>query len=215
MPDPAARDPHTLAFDRQGLLWFTVQGADMVGRLAPVTGKIDLVRVPTPRAQPYGLAIDSSGVPFFDEFGSNKIGRIDPKTLRIREYVLPHPESRPRRIAITADDMVWYTDYGRGYLGRLDPATGTATEWASPSGPDSRPYAIAVRDDALWYVESNTAPNSLVRFDPKAAKFQTWRIPAGGGVVRNMVTTADGRLALAESGVNCIALASVARASGQ
>jgi virginiamycin B lyase len=199
-----------LAFDRQVVIWFTVQNGDMVGRLAPASGHIRLLRVPTPKANPYGLAIDSKGTPFFDEFGAPKIGRIDPKALAIREYLLPHADSRPRRIAVTADDAVWYTDYGRGYLGRLDPETGATREWASPGGPESRPYAIAVLDSAIWYVESNTRPNALVRFDPATARFQTWTIPAGGGVVRNMVT-ADGRLALAESGVNRIALVSIGR----
>ncbi len=58
---------------------FTVQGADMVGRLNPQTGAIKLVTVPTPKANPYGMVITSQGVPYFDEFGSNKLARIDPR----------------------------------------------------------------------------------------------------------------------------------------
>ena len=50
---------------------------------------------------------------------------------------------------------------------------------------------------------------TLVRFDPRTEKFQTWIIPAGGGVVRNMMTTRDGNLALAESGVNRVALVEI------
>jgi virginiamycin B lyase len=49
----------------------------------------------------------------------------------------------------------------------------------------------------------------LVRFDPKTEKFQSFRIPSGGGVVRNMTPTRDGGLALAESGVNKVALATI------
>ena len=90
--------------------------------------------------------------------------------------------ARPRRIAITSDDVVWYTDYARGYLGRLDPATGGVEEWPSPSGARSRPYGIAALDDALWYCETGVEPNTLVRFDPATRTFQTWVIPAGGGV---------------------------------
>ena len=41
---------------------------------------------------------------------------------------------------------------------------------------------------------------------PKAEKFQTWEIPSGGGVVRNMMVTQDGNLVLACSGVDRIAL---------
>ncbi|HKU25496.1 MAG TPA: hypothetical protein VJQ54_08495 [Candidatus Sulfotelmatobacter sp.] len=206
MPDPAARDPHTLVFDQQGTLWFTVQGADMVGRLIPSTGKITLMKVPTGRALPYGMVVSSKGIPFFVEFGSNKIGSIDPASLQVREYVLPHADSRPRRIAITSDDALWYSDYARGYLGRFVPATGKVSEWPSPGGPKSQPYGIAAVRDVIWYSESGVEPNTIVRFDPKTEKFQTWAIPSGGGVVRNMSVTRDGNIALACSGVNKVGL---------
>ncbi len=210
LPDPKARDPHTPLFDKNGILWFTVQSANMVGRLDPKTGAIKLVTSPTPKSNPYGMVINSKGVPFFDEFGSNKIGTIDPKTMAIREYVLPNPESRPRRIAITSDDVIWYGDYRRGYLGRLDPKTGAVTEWASPGGPKSMPYGITVLRDVVWYSESGVKPNTLVRFDPKTAQFESWIIPSGGGVVRNMMPTKDGKgFALACSGVNGVALVTI------
>lgn len=209
MPDPAARDPHTLIFDQKGTIWFTAQGADMVGKLTPKTGEIKLVHVPTPRANPYGMVVTSKGVPFFVEFGSNKVASIDPETMEIHEFVLPHADSRPRRVAITRDDIIWYTDYARGYLGRLDTKTGSATEWASPGGPKSQPYGIAAIGNILWYSESGVKPNTVVRFDPATEKFQTWVIPSGGGVVRNMMATKDGNLWLACSGVNRIAFVQI------
>jgi virginiamycin B lyase len=48
-----------------------------------------------------------------------------------------------------------------------------------------------------------------VRFDPKTEKFQTWAIPGGGGVVRNMMPTKNGDLVMAESGVNTVALVNI------
>jgi virginiamycin B lyase len=209
MPDPAAKDPHTLLLAPNGSIYFTVQGGNRVGRLNPKTGEIRLATSPTPHSNPYGMVIDSHGVPFFVEFGSNKVGRIDPDTLAIHEFVLPNPDSRPRRVAITHDDIIWYSDYARGYLGRLDPKTGNVTEWPSPGGPNSRPYGITAIGDVIWYSESNTSPNTLVRFDTKTQKFQTWAIPSGGGVVRNMVHTPDGNLWLTCSGVNKIAFVEV------
>ena len=213
MPDPAAKDPHTLLLAPNGNIYFTVQGANRVGRLNPKTGEIKLVQSPTPRSNPYGMVIDSHGVPFFVEFGANKVARLDPDTLEIHEFVLPHAESRPRRVAITADDMIWYSDYGRGYLGRLDPRTGQVTEWASPGGPNSQPYGITAIGNAIWYSESNVSPNTLVRFDIPTQKFQTWAIPSGGGVVRNMVHTPEGNLWLACSGVNKIAFVEIGKAT--
>lgn len=52
-------------------------------------------------------------------------------------------------------------------------------------------------------------PNTIVRFDPKTERFQTWTIPYGVVVVRNMEVTKDGNLALACSGVNRVALVEI------
>jgi len=209
MPDPAARDPHTPMFDQKGNLWFSVQQANMVGRLNPQTNAIKLVTMPTTRSLPYGMVISSTGVPFLVLFGTNKVASLDPDTMAVKEYPLPNPETRPRRIGITSDDAIWYTDYSRGYLGRLDPKTGAVKEWPTPSGPQSQPYGITVFKDIIWYSESAIRPNTLVRFDPKTEKFQSWVIPSGGGVVRHMMTTAQGNLVLACSGVNRVALVEV------
>jgi virginiamycin B lyase len=72
-----------------------------------------------------------------------------------------------------------------------------------------RAYAIAILKGAVWYSESGIRPNTLVRFDPATEKFQTWVIPSGGGVVRNMMVTLDGNLVMACSGVNRVALVEV------
>jgi virginiamycin B lyase len=203
---PEAGDPHTLIFDNNGVLWFTMQVANRIGRLDPKTGEIKLLTPPTANARPYGMALNSKGIVFFVEFGANKVGSIDPKTMQFREYPLPDPASRPRRITITSDDIVWYSDYSRGYLGRLDPATGKVTEWQSPSGPKSEPYGISAIDDVIWYSESGSTPNTVVRFDPKTEKFQSWAIPGGGNIVRNTSVTRDGNFLLANSLVNGITL---------
>ena len=203
------RDPHTPLFAPNGMLFFTAQGANYIGRINPKTGEIKVQKTPTDHANPYGMVMTSKGVPFVCDFGTNKIIEINPDTLAIKEYPLPNPDSRPRRIAISPDDVIWYADYSRGYLGRLDPKTGRVSEWASPSGPKSQPYGITYLNGAIWYVESAIKPNVLVRFDMKTEKFQSWKIPGGGGVVRNIKSTRDGNIVMAESGVNKIALVEI------
>jgi len=173
------------------------------------TGEIKLATAPSPKTNPYGMVIDSKGTPWFVQFNVNKLASINPNTMEIKEYTLPNPETRPRRVAITSDDVLWYADYSRGYLGRFDTNTGAVREWASPGGPMSQPYGITALNDVIWYSESAVSPNTLVRFDPKTEKFQTWIIPSGGGVVRNMMTTADGNLVMACSGRNRVALVEI------
>jgi virginiamycin B lyase len=209
LPKPEARDPHTLLIDQSGIVWFTVQSANMVGRLDPMTGQIMLATSPTAMSSPYGMVLTSKGVPYFCEFGANKLASIDPATMTIQEYKLPHIDSRPRRVAITPDDIIWYTDFARGYIGRFDPATGKISEYPSPGGPQSQPYGIAFAKGAVWYSESGLRPNTLVRFDPAHEVFQSWIIPSGGGVVRNMMATHDGNVVIAESGVDRVALVEI------
>jgi virginiamycin B lyase len=205
-------DPHTPIFDRNGVLWFTAQSANLIGRLDPLTGEITLLSPPTKDSAPYGLVFGADGALYVAEFGANKIARLDPTTLRIEEFALPHEDARPRRIAATGDGYIWYTDFTRGRLGRLNPRNGEVVDWASPGGAQSGPYAIAALGDDLWYVETGDEQNMLVRFDPKTQGFERWPIPSGGGVVRNMVATPAGGLALACSGVDKIALVTISPA---
>jgi virginiamycin B lyase len=209
LPDASAKDPHTLNFDQSGILWFTVQQANMIGRLDPATGAIKLVTSPTPKSRPYGLKISAQGVPVVVEFGTNKIATIDPQTMAIKEYALPNPAARPRRLAIDPDGMVWYADFSRGYLGRLDLATGDVKEWPSPSGAKSEPYGIVFTNKAVWYSESAAKPNTIVRFDPVTEKFQSWAIPGGGDIVRNMDVAPDGNPVIADSLTNQVGLVDI------
>lgn len=208
-PTPERGDPHTLIFDKEGILWFTMQNLNRIGRLDPKTGEMKLLTPPTANSRPYGMALNSKDIVFFVEFGANKVGSIDPKTLEFREYKLPDAAARPRRIAITSDDIVWYSDYARGYLGRLNPATGEVSEWPSPSGSKSEPYGISAINDIIWYSESGSTPNTVVRFDPKTEKFQSWAIPGGGNIVRNTSVTREGDFVLANSLMNEVTLVSI------
>ena len=62
MPDPAARDPHTMIFDEsEEHIWFTLQGANMIGRLNIETRKVDLITSQTEKSRPYGIKMAPNG----------------------------------------------------------------------------------------------------------------------------------------------------------
>ena len=215
MPDPAARDPHTAVFDKQGNLWFTLQASNMVGRLIPATGDIKLVKMPTPKSRPYGIKLSAEGSP---------VGRLQRQQLlgqnRSRDDGNPGiPLARPEdnraspRFRERRDDLVCQLLAWAAWAG-LDPKTGQVKEWPSPSGPKSHPYAIAVVDDIVWYNESGQRPDALVRFDPATERFQSWAIPSGGiyaGIVRHMRPTREGNLLIHQSSTNRIILVTLKR----
>lgn len=211
MPDPAARDPHTPLILSNGDMWFTLQNSNMLGRIVPDTGDIRLTTMPRESARPYGIKEDSHGMIWIAYRGSNAIAKVNPDSWEITEYETPNPnpESHPgnhyvRRLAIAEDDTVWYVDSGRGHIGQLNPDTGNIKEWPSPSGPQSHPYAIAVVNGIVWYNESHQRPDALVRFDPANETFQSWAVPSGIGIIRNMNGTPDGNLVIHQSSSNTV-----------
>jgi virginiamycin B lyase len=191
MPDDnSARDPHTMAFNNEGDIWFTSQGANSVGLFDVDTGEPEIISVPTPRARPYGIIMDQNMErPWICLFGTNKLATVDPETMELKEIELPNEDSRPRRLAQTSDGVIWYGDYSRGYIGNYNPEDGSIQEWPLPSGENSRPYAVTVDDqDRVWLVETGVSPNMFVGFDTKSKEFvSSTAIESGGGTVRHMV----------------------------
>ena len=141
---------------------------------------------------------------------SDQALKIDRRTYEVRQT--PHSKQKDTlqllrglpAITITPDDQIWYTDFARGYLGHFDPINHRSEEFASPSGPKSQPYGIVATKGALWYVESGAKPNTMVRFDPRSHAFQSWAIPGGGDIVRNMAVDHDGNPVMANSLVNMV-----------
>jgi virginiamycin B lyase len=211
MPDADAEDPHTLVFDQEGDIWFTVQRGNFVGKLSTGSGDVRLIPVPTQNALPYGIAIDSQDRPWFVEFGTNKIATIDRDDFSITEFPLPRAGTRPRRIGITSDDAIWYVDYAQGYLGRFIPATGNLKEWPAPSGSGSDPYAMTVdHRDRIWFVETGPSPNRFVGFNPETEEFfGITPVPSGGGTVRHMYFHAPAREIWFGTDVNTVGRARV------
>ena len=194
MPVTEAKDPHTGEFDEQGIFWFSMQQSDMIGRLDPATGDIKVVKTKT-NAKPYGVKLGHDGTPWVACNGAPCVYKVDKQTMELTEIKLPLPGTTVRRIDIS-EGRVWYVNSGRGRLGMHDPKTGETKEWDSPSGPGSHPYGINVLNGIVWYNESGVRPDTLVRFDPKTEKFQSFPIQSGGvyaGIHRNGSVTRDGK----------------------
>lgn len=201
-----ARDPHSAAFHSNGNLYFTAQGAGVMGRLNPATGEV--TEVPT-EPRPYGIKVGPDGSLWIAHNGTNKIARMHPDTMELQFYEVPDPRTRIRRLDLDSNGIVWFVNSTLGKIGRLDPDTGDIVQWDSPSGPSSHPYAIAVIDDVVWYNESGMRPDALVRFDPETEKFQSWAVPSGVGIIRNVWVTKDKDLLIHQSSSNHIGLVKI------
>src|SRR6266850_6722720 len=89
----------------------------------------------------------------------------------IKEWDTPGQNAHPHDSEVAPDGSLWYTGQSDNTLGRLDPKTGKIQVF--------KLTILAMADGTVWYSESNVAPNTLVRFDPKDNSFMKWPIPSG------------------------------------
>ena len=199
-------DPHTLDFDRSGILWFTVQQSEQ-RRPARSGDRRDQARhLADAGSRPYGIAINSKGVPFFDEFGTNQIGSIDPKTMEIHEYTLPDPRrarGASRSPATTSSGTpISRAAISAGSIPRPAAAEGVGRRRAvrSPS-----PTASSAIKGVIWYSELNASPipSSASIREPKNSR--AGRFPAAA------ISCATPRSRLAAIGCSPTALSTASR----
>ena len=174
-----------LMFDGKGNIFFTLQGASMIGRLKMATGEIKLVKAGDQPANPYGIVLDNAGNPWVALFRTNTVVRVNPETMELTPFKEASESSRSRRIEWTSDDMVWYVDEPRGFLGRINPKTGEVKEWQTPGGAGSRPYALTKDDRGrLWFSETGPV-KQLVGFDPRTERF--FSVNSVSNTIRHMM----------------------------
>jgi virginiamycin B lyase len=95
------------------------------------------------------------------------------------EYDLPRETIEPHDVIVDADGIAWYSSFGEQYLGRLDPKTGEVKEFPidvhKPGFPTGLLGLRSDRDGNLWL--GNMYQATIVKFDRKAQKLTTWKLP--------------------------------------
>jgi streptogramin lyase len=95
------------------------------------------------------------------------------------EYDLPRDTISPHDVIVDAEGIAWYSSFGEQNLGRLDPKTGQVTEYFIKENKPGFPTGLlglrSDRDGNLWL--GNMYQATIVKFDRKAQKFTTWRLP--------------------------------------
>lgn len=89
---PASSFPSVIEPGLDGAVWFTEEGANEIGRMAP-DGTLAQFVVPTPNAGLAGVAWGPDGNVWFAESNASRIGRLNPATGQITEFSTT-PEAR-------------------------------------------------------------------------------------------------------------------------
>ena len=207
--------PHTIRFDQDGIVWYTLAGSEQVGNLDPETGETKLIDLPRVKpggisrgTTPYGIDVDpNTGMVWYSRLFGDKIGRIDPATLDVTEY--DSPVRGPRRMRFDADGILWATGYSDGDLARIEPDGFKTEVYPMPEfAPGFRPapYALGVHPDTgdIWINENMT--DRVYRFIPAEERFVVYPVPLTGTYTRDVDFTADGKACMSNNPVPAAAL---------
>ena len=110
---------------KDGNIWFGNALGHMLGKLDPMTGKVEQYRPPTPYSAfytpVYGAADKSrKSKVWLSDWAGSQLTRFDPVTKQFTEFPMPKPNQIVRFFGVDPQGRVWYGDT-EGVVGMLDP----------------------------------------------------------------------------------------------
>lgn len=162
VPTPASQ-PYAVVV-ANGIVWFTEQAANKIGRLDPTSGTWKEYPIPTAASEPSGLAVAATApnAVWFVERSGNRVGLLTVDGAlagTFTEYALPWVGSQPEELVLAANGDIWLTAAATGRLARFRPSLGQdPSAWANVgTGVGSRPWAVALDGEGNpWITERQT-----------------------------------------------------------
>jgi virginiamycin B lyase len=191
----AGDHPHDVAPAPNGSVWYTGQGAGVLGRLDPKSGQVERIRLGEGSA-PHGVIVGPDGAAWVTDSGLNAILRVDPTTKEVKTWPLPKERANANlnTAAFDGNGHIWFTGQS-GIYGRLDPATGKMDVWDAPRGRG--PYGItATPDGAIYYV--SLAGSFLGKLDLETGETAVIEPETKGVGTRRIWSDSKGRLWVSE-----------------
>src|SRR5258708_38868714 len=178
----------TTALDAQGNALFVEQGANYIGRFAPVRQTFRIFPLSTMQGRimgPQALQFDARGFLWFTAAVGGRIGRLDPATGAIQTWPVPSPgvgiPSAPFSLTVTLDGQVWFGDITGGAVGHLDPVTGHVTLYHL-AHPHATTFPLPLyAKDTICFTE--IAPGRLGMIDSTTGTITELPVPAVAGHV--------------------------------
>ena len=188
--------PHDVIVTKTGQVWYSSFGEQIIGRLDPITGKVQEYEVEISKPEfPKGiLAIreDRVGDLWIGNMYQAAIARFDPKTEKF-EYFRPPPKDNLPSTQLNqvapynrnVDGKVWAQNSGFAGVHRFDVATGKVETWA--------PFAGSKLQHNIYDVISDSQNNAFFtdfrqqeigRIDAKTGEITLVTLPTKGASPR-------------------------------
>jgi virginiamycin B lyase len=164
-PDPSP-NIYDISPDAQNNLYFTVFGADQIGRVDAKTGEITFYKTPTRQSNPRRGEMDSRGLFWFGEFGGNRVGMFDTKTLAFKEWTPPTPWTFPYDAVADKNGDAWSGSTMTDRVMRLDPKTGQFIEYLMPRDTNMRKVFVDNSTTPVTFWVGNNHGAAIIRLEP-------------------------------------------------
>jgi len=165
-PDIPRPNLYDVISDAQNNAYFTIFGADQIGRIDAKTGKIQMWRTPTQRSAPRRGMLDAQGRLWFGENAGDRIGMFDPKTEQFKEWAPPTPFAWPYDVAVDAKGEAWTGGEWDDRILRLNPATGEFVQYLLPRFTNLRRTFVQNTPQGTVFWVGNTHEASIIKLEP-------------------------------------------------
>jgi virginiamycin B lyase len=152
--------------DSRNNAFFTVFGADQIGRIDAKTGKIDLYKTPTPNSAPRRGSMDSRGQFWFGEYRGNKIAMFDPETSHFEEWTPPTPWAMPYDVVADKNGEAWTGSMVNDRVTRLNPKTGEMVDYLMPRSTNIRRVFVDNSTTPVTFWVGNNHGASIIKLEP-------------------------------------------------
>ena len=167
--------PHGVIIGPDGAPWITDGGLNAIVRVDPKTHEVRTF--PLPEARGYvnlnTAAFDGTGRLWFT--GQNGVyGRLNPQSGDMQVWDAPRGRGA-YGITATPDGQIYYASLAGSHIARIDLASGAATVIEPPTADQGARRVWSDSRGNIWVSEWNSG--NVSRFEPKANRWQTWKLP--------------------------------------
>jgi virginiamycin B lyase len=188
--------PIAIAAGPDGTIWFSLDGADAIGRVRD--GRLERLTKPGKTLEPLGLAVAPDGSVWYTDIAAHAVSRMAPSG-EVTSFALDTPIVRLGRLAVAPDGAAWFAEPISRSISRLKDGELTRHLFQSPLGG---PYGVAAASDGTVWATLQAA-NQLLRIAPSGT-IDAFNVPRPGAVPTDIAVAPNGAVWFVEFRGNSI-----------
>jgi len=180
----ALESPTAIAAGADGVVWFTIDRSDVIGRAR--NGTIERISTSGRNIEPLGVGVAPDGGAWYTDAVGGGVAHVTPDG-KVSRVALDTPIVRLGRLAVGGDGSVWFAESTSYSITQIKDGRVIRHEVDSPRGG---PFGVAVAPNgAVW--ATLQAADQLIRINPDG-RTEMFDVPHRGAVPTDIAVGPDG-----------------------